>query len=135
VSNTAQRRRVATLSLRGFPLEPNDVARQFGLEATTKGARGEPTKSRRSTYRSSFVEFSVELAVDARIVDMIPALVAYLGGVDKVLEVIRAVQPEEVMIELLLPIRFSDSVEDGYIDVESISAAHRMRAGIGFLIP
>jgi hypothetical protein len=129
------RLRAVSLTFSGFKCSPSEVERQMGVRAGSMVLRGQPTKSGRATYRKSSIEFSIEVSADTRLVAMIPALLDHLGGVERILQVISEVQPEDVTIEFLLPIRNSESVEDGYIDRDSIAALHRLRASVGFLIP
>ena len=88
--------------------------------------------NRPNTWQRSAVEFEVEFPDAFPIVEMVPALLAYTGGVEHLCGVRDQVLPEFFEINLVLPIKFSEEQEDGYLSVDTLADVSRLRTTIGF---
>jgi hypothetical protein len=75
--------------------------------------------------------FQVELADDALIAYMVPAVLAHVGGLEHLCAVRDQVLPEFLEINLVLPIKFSEAQEDGYVEIETLRALAYLGATLG----
>ena len=108
--------KTASLTFRGFDVSPEDVESWLGVKATYLGVRGYPVRSGvKTTLNRSAASFSVESPNAVPLHEMIPALLAHVGGVDHLCNVRDKVKPEYLEIDLALPIKFSEEQEGGAI--------------------
>ncbi|MBC7685496.1 MAG: hypothetical protein H7176_09745 [Bdellovibrionales bacterium] len=75
--------------------------------------------------------FEIEFTDETLIVDMIPAILAHAGGVEHLCSVRDQVSPEFLEVNLVLPIKHSDSQDDGYVDSETMQDLSRLGATLG----
>ena len=119
----------ASLTLRGFDMDPQEVQSQFQLTAKATGKRGQLVRPGVTTRLvRSYVQFAVDADPSKNVVDMIPMLLLALGGIDHVSEIRKRVRAEFVDVNLALPFKRSDEQSSGWIDQDSISALHRLGA-------
>ena len=125
--------RSASLAFRGFAASPSDVQMLVGVDAKLLAQKGTQMRPNRpNTWQRSAVEFEVEFPDAFPIVEMVPALLAYTGGVEHLCGVRDQVLPEFFEINLVLPIKFSEEQEDGYLSVDTLADVSRLRTTIGF---
>jgi len=121
------------LSLRGFELAPEQVESIVGLPVSEAGTKGERAKPGVKTLlKRSFVRFAIEFPDTCRIDEMIPALLAKLGGVSHLCEVRDRVLPEFFEIDLTLPVKNSEDQEGGFLPPSTLADLSRLRASLSF---
>lgn len=126
-------KRSASLTFRGFTTSAADVQALVGIDAKILAEKGEPMRSNRpNTWQQSVASFEIEFADALPIVEMVPALLAYAGGVEHLCGVRDQILPEFFEINLILPIRYSEEQEDGYLSLETLADIHRLRTTVGF---
>jgi len=111
---------------------PEEVLRLVGLKATLLAQSGNAmTPNRPNVWLRSAAKFTVEFTDETRIVDMIPAILRRAGGVDHLCWVRDQISPEFVEIDLLMPIKYSPSQDDGYVASETSHDLCRLGATLG----
>ncbi len=55
-----------------------------------------------------------------------------IGGVEKIINIKKIVNPEFVEFNFYLPSRSSEIIQDGYLSHENIEILHKLSATIGF---
>jgi hypothetical protein len=131
-----QHKRSASITFRGFALAPEEVQLLVGVGAKLLSRKGtQMNATRPNVWQRSAAKFAVEFDDDFPIVDMIPALLSHTGGVEHLCLVRDKVLPEFFEINLVLPIKFSESQDDGYLTAETLQDLCRLRAtlGLGFV--
>lgn len=127
------RAKSASLTFRGFEIPAEDVARLAAIPASRLGNRGEPVKPGVKTLLTrSYILFSMDFASDADLNEMLPTLVARLGGVQKLLAMREEVRPEFLEFHIDLPTRTSEDSQDGYLLEAVIADLFRLNATISF---
>lgn len=125
-------KRSASVTFRGFVLSPEVVQHLVGVKAVLLAQAGQPMKPNRpNVWARSAAKFKVEFTDETLIVDMIPAILAHAGGVEHLCSVRDQVSPEFLEINLVLPIKHSDSQDDGYVDSETLQDLGRLGATLG----
>lgn len=124
--------RSASITFRGFAMAPEELQRLVGVEAVLLAQSGQPMgPNRPNVWPRSAVKFVVEFTDETLIVDMIPAILAYAGGVEHLCSVRDQVSPEFLEINLVLPIKHSESQDDGYVESETLQELCRLGATLG----
>lgn len=127
------RTKSVSLTFRGFDIPSEEVASLLGVAASRLGNRGEPVKAGVKTLLTrSYTIFSMEFASDYDLNEMLPALLARLGGTDRLLNMRDEVQPEYLEIHFDLPVRESEESQDGYLSEEVIAHVFRLKASLSF---
>jgi hypothetical protein len=122
-----------TLCLRGFELTSQQVESIVGIAASGIGNRGEPVKPGVKTLlKRSYVSFSLEFAGGCRLDEMIPALLANLGGAAHLCEVRDQVAPEFFEFDIFLPIKGSVEQEGGFLSAATLGDLSLLRATLSF---
>ena len=128
----AKTKRSASLTFRGFLKNPEEVERLVGAKAVLLAQSGQPMRpSRPNVWLRSAAKFQVEFDDSALIVDMVPAILAHAGGLEHLCAVRNQVSPEFLEINLVLPIKFSEAQEDGYVDVQTLQQLAQLGATLG----
>ena len=113
-------------------MTPEHVESLVGIEAQLRGLRGTPMRPNRpNVWQRSVVQFEIEFADGFPIVEMIPALLEHTKGVEHLCAVREQVLPEFFEVNLVLPIKFSEEQEDGFLTVETLGDLHRLRTTLG----
>lgn len=129
----AYRSKAIALAFRGFDADPEFVQQLIGVKASSLGRAGRPVRPGVSTIlKRSFVEFSIDFENEIRIDEMVPKLLAYLGGIDHVVGIRQAITPEFLEINILLPIKHSDEQESGFFPIDVIASMFEMRCSLSF---
>lgn len=125
-------KRSASITFRGFVLPPEEVQRLVGVEAELLAQSGQAMRPNRpNVWLRSAAKFTVEFTDETRIADMIPAILAHAGGLEHLCSVRNQVSPEFLEIDLVLPIKHSDSQDDGYVESETLNDLSRLGATLG----
>lgn len=133
MSSSSNRKKSVSLTFRGFDIASETVANLLGVAASRLGNRGEPVKLGVQTLLTrSYTIFSMDFASDDELDDMLPALLARLGGVSRLLQVRNEVQPEFLEIHFDLPVRQSDESQDGYLSEAIIADVFQLKASLSF---
>jgi hypothetical protein len=74
----------------------------------------------------------MDFVSDCELNDMLPALLARLGGLSHLLQVRNVVQPEFLEIHFELPVRESDEVQDGYLSEAVVADVFQLKASLSF---
>lgn len=128
----AKTKRSASLTFRGFLKSPEEVERLVGTKAVLLAQSGQPMRpSRPNVWPRSAAKFQVEFEDNALIVDMIPAILAHAGGHEHLCSVRDQVLPEFLEINLVLPIRYSEAQEDGYVEAQTLQEVAQLGATLG----
>ncbi|WP_377161134.1 hypothetical protein ACFJIX_14350 [Roseateles sp. UC29_93] len=132
MNSVTSRKKSVTLIFRGFDMKAEDVVRLVGGAASC-GNRGEPVKPGVSTLLSrSYARFSMDFTSDDELNDMLPALLALLGGGDRIRQLREQVQPEFLEFHVDLPARTSEDSQEGYLDESVIASLFQLKATISF---
>jgi hypothetical protein len=124
---------IATLSFRGFEISPDDIQLLVGLApAPMLVSRGDSSKPGRTPFRRSVASWSIEFEDSARLGEMIPALIEYIGGEDHLLTIRDKVAPEFFEIDISMWIKNSAEQEGGSIGAETIAMLARLGASLSF---
>ena len=123
---------LVSLTLRGFECTAEQAQELLGLPADHVGTRGLTTKPGRTPLKRSFVQYSVEFPTPPLVSDMVPAILARTGGVDRLCAVRDTINPEFLEIDLTLPVKHSLEQVGGFISHESIADLNRLRATLSF---
>jgi hypothetical protein len=133
MSLSIKRRKSVSLTFRGFDITAEEVADLLGVAASRLGNRGEPVKLGVMTRLTrSYTIFSMDFVSDCELNDMLPALLARLGGLSHLLQVRNVVQPEFLEIHFELPVRESDEVQDGYLSEAVVADVFQLKASLSF---
>lgn len=123
----------ASITFRGFSLPPEEVQVIVGVEAKLLALKdAQMSMNRPNLWLRSVAKFEVGFENDFPIVDMIPALLSRLGGVEHLCTARDKVSPEFFEAGLVLPIKFSKSQDDGYMTVDTLQDLSRLRVTLGF---
>lgn len=113
-------------------MPPDIVQHLVGVEAVLLAQAGQPMRpNRRNVWLRSAAKFEIEFTDETLIVDMIPAILAHAGGVEHLCSVRDQVTPEFLEVNLVLPIKHSDSQDDGYVGSETLHDLSRLGATLG----
>lgn len=122
-----------SLTFRGFRVDPGMVERLMGAEAKLLGRAGSPVKPGiKGVLRRSFAEFSMDFEMSSRLDQMIPSLLDHLGGVENIVAVRDQISPEFFEINFVLPIKYSDEQEGGFISMETIADVFSLKCSLSF---
>ncbi|HEY8095270.1 MAG TPA: hypothetical protein VIE65_04145 [Methylobacter sp.] len=125
-----------SLTLRGFELTPEEVERLVGVKATSLLHKGAPVKPGVKTLAVRHAaKFELGFPAETALFEMVPAIMAHLGGVEHLIGVREKVAPEFIEVDLLLHVRNSEEQEGGFIDTESLAALSRLRATLSLSFP
>lgn len=128
----ASNKRSASLTFRGFNMSPQEVASLVGTEAVLLAQAGLPIKLGRATvWPRSAAKFQMAFEDDVLVADMIPAILAHLGGVQHLCRVRDRVSPEFFEIDLKLTCDNSEAHKNGYLDLESLRNLAHLEATLG----
>lgn len=131
MNTTQTRKKSISLIYRGFETSAQDAAKLFGVPASRFGNRGEPVKRGVKTLLTrSYVGFSVDFKNDHTLCDMLPVLLAHLGGLDHLCDVKNRIQPEFVEIHFDIPVSNADEMQDGYLSAGVIADIFRLKANL-----
>jgi hypothetical protein len=123
----------ASLTFRGFTVAPEVVQSMVGIDAKLLGEKGLPMRSNRSNvWRRSVAQFEIEFADDFPIDGMVPALLNHATGVENLCAVRDRISPEFIEVNLVLPIKFSESQDDGFLEIETLGDLYELQATLGF---
>ena len=127
-----ENKRSASITFRGFLVRPEEVERLVGVKAALLAQSGQPMRPNRpNVWLRSAARFEVEFPDQTLIVDMVPAILTHAGGVERLCAVRDLVQPQFLEINLVLPIKQSESQDDGYLDAETLQKIGRLGATLG----
>jgi hypothetical protein len=133
MNSMIDRKKSISLIFRGFDLTSQEVALLVGVAASRLGNRGESVKPGVKTVLTrSYVGFSMDFQNDYLLVDMIPALLAYLGGIHHLCRIRNQIQPEFFEIDFDLPVRKSDEPQEGFLPQAVIADVFVLRASLSF---
>ena len=125
----------ASLTFRGFDVDPQTVQDWIGAPATGLGVKGQPVKPGVETKLTrSYAEFSVSFERTDEVFTMIPALLNHMGGLDHVVDIKQRLSAEFIDVNLVLPFKRYLRQTNGWIDQESIGALNRIGAILAFEI-
>jgi hypothetical protein len=117
---------VASLTFRGFDMQPIQVEALVGIPASELGVRGQPRRPGLRPLVKSFASWQVEFPDSAQLNEMIPSLIERAGGVDRLVSVKNEVKPEFFEVDLSLCIKDSQEQEGGFFDSETLSLLSRL---------
>jgi hypothetical protein len=133
MSSSPNRKKSVSLTFRGFDIAPEEVANLLGVAASRLGKQGEPVRVGVMTLLTrSYAIFSMDFASDCELSDMFPALMARLGGFNRLLQTRNEVQPEFLEIHFDLPARESGDSQDGYLPEAVIAEVFQLKASLSF---
>ncbi|MGY2264540.1 hypothetical protein ACW9I4_04480 [Pseudomonas sp. SDT2931_S440] len=125
--------RSASLTFRGFALTLEDVESIIGAPSGLSGIRGKPAKHGVSTLlKRSFASYEVNFIEGCRLDEMIPKLLDSLGGVDHLSEAKQKINPDFFEINLVLPVKYSEDQEGGFLPPSTLAAIARLGATLSF---
>lgn len=121
--------RSASLTFRGFNMTPEEVECMVGVTAESSGIRGNFVKQGVSTLlKCSFIRYEVKFTDGCRLGEMIPKLLAYLGGANHIREAKEKICPEFFEINLVLPVKYSDEQEGGFLPPSTLAELAQLGA-------
>ena len=113
---------IAKVTFRGFDIDPTAVEKMIGRAASLLVRRGESRIPGGTPFKKSAASWSKEFARETRIDEMIPALLADVGGVAHLLAIKGQVLPEFFEVDISMWIIDSEEQEGGFIEVPTIGA-------------
>jgi len=78
----------------------------------------------------SYVQYSMRFSNEHPLCDMLPDFLAYLGGVERLSQLLKEVQPEFSEFHVDLPVKESEESQEGYFSIQDIEDVFRLRASI-----
>jgi hypothetical protein len=123
---------IASITFRGFEMPSSQVESLVGVPATELGSRGTSRKLGTTPLQRSFASWELVFADTASLQEMIPALLARVGGADHLQVVQQQVRAEFLEVDLALWVKDSKEQEGGFIDAQSIAMLAQMGATLGF---
>lgn len=133
MNSSSNRKKSVSLTFRGFDIAAEEVASLLGATASRLGNRGEPVKLGVKTLLTrSYIIFSMDFESDYELNDMFPALLARLGGVNRLLPIRNEVQPEFLEIHFDLPVQGHDTSQDGYLSEAVVADVFQLKASLSF---
>lgn len=82
--------------------------------------------------KRSFVRFSLGFPDGCRLDEMIPAILAHLGGTNHLREFIDQIKPELIEVDIRLPVRSSDEQEGGFLTPSTLTKLSPLGASLSF---
>jgi hypothetical protein len=133
MSSPQPRRKSVALTFRGFAVSVEELVALAGATPSRFGSLGEPVKLGVQTrLNRSYVIFSKEFESGFELNSMIPALLAELGGTDRICQLRDQVRPEFLEIHFDLPVMTADESQDGWLQETTIADAFRLGASLSF---
>ncbi|RNF86388.1 hypothetical protein [Montanilutibacter psychrotolerans] len=127
------KRKVVSLTFRGFEIDPCQVEALLGVSASSVGRRGSPVKPGVETVLlRSFAKFAIELDAGCRLDEVVPSLLNRLGGVEKISQVRDAVSPEFFELDITWPVKWSDEQEGGFFPTHVIADLFHLKCALSF---
>jgi hypothetical protein len=125
--------RSASLTFRGFGLTPEEVQCIVGVTAESSGIRGNPVRQGVATLlERSFTRYEVEFVDGCRLDEMIPKLLGSLGGVNHLSQAKEKISPEFIEINLVLPVKYSEEQEGGFLPPSTLTEIAQLEASLSF---
>ncbi|NVZ23770.1 hypothetical protein HX794_29405 [Pseudomonas costantinii] len=125
--------RSASLTLRGFGLTPEEVQCIVGATAESSGLRGNPvTQGVATLLKRSFTCYEVEFIDGCRLDEMIQKLLSSLGGVSSLSLAKEKIRPEFIEINLVLPVKYSEEQEGGFLLPSTLTEIAQLGASLSF---
>lgn len=124
----------ASLTFRGVDLPPpEEVERMVGVAAESWGVRGTAVKQGVATLlKRSFVRYEVSFSESCRLDEMIPKLLEYLGGANHLSEAKEKIEPEFFEINLVLPVKYSEEQEGGFLSPSTLAEIAQLGVTLSF---
>ena len=119
---------IASLTFRAFEMPPTQVESLVGTPATELGLVGTSRKLGTRPLQRSFASWKVIFPDNTSLDEMIPTLLASVGGADRVQAVQEKVKAEFLEVDLAMWVKDSDEQEGGFIDPKTIAMLARLGA-------
>lgn len=120
-----------SLVFRGFNCSVDEVESWMDVAASRKGLKGELTRpNAKSTFKRSFVRFSVDLEDTARLNEVISRLIGTLGGSEHLQNIRELVNPEFLEIDLTWPVKMSQEQEGGFFSPDDLSVLASLQCSL-----
>ncbi|MBX8489645.1 hypothetical protein K5D42_07145 [Pseudomonas cichorii] len=133
MNSLTKRKKMVSLTFRGFDMPAVQVIELVGLKSSRFGNKGEHVKPGvRALLARSYVVFSLEFSEGFDMCEMIPEFISHIGGLDHVLKVQGEVKPEFTEFNLDLPVMLSDDIQDGYLSKKTISDVFYLQSTVSF---
>lgn len=133
MSSSPTRRKSVSLTFRDFNIAAEELVTLVGAAPSRFGNRGESVKPGIKTLLTrSYAIFSRDFEGGFELNDMLPALLAGLGGVDHLFQIRNQVKPEFLEIHFDLPVMKSDESQDGYLSEAVVADTFRLGASLSF---
>lgn len=126
--STSRPKFLASLTFRGFAMNPAAVACQLEAVGAEFGEAGKSRKLGAKPLARSFVRWEIAFSDSARLDEMIPTLISRVGGVERIAAVREQVDPEFVEVDLALWVKNSEEQEGGFIERETLASLVKMGA-------
>ena len=121
---------IASVTFRGFVIEPSAVEAMIGAAASLLVRRGESRIPGTTPFKRSAASWSKEFPSETRIAEMIPALLTDVGGVQHLLAIKNQVSPEFFEFDISMWILDSEEQEGGSIGASTIAALAELGASL-----
>jgi len=121
---------IASMTLRGFDMEPGAVETLMEIPAALLVQRGEARVPGGVPFARSAASWSMEFNESNRIEDLIPALLTHLGGVAHLSSVKSQVSPEFFEFDIAMWILDSTEQEGGSVGAPAIAALAELGASL-----
>lgn len=123
----------ASLTFRGIDLPPEEVERIVGVTAESWGVRGNPVKQGVATLLNrSFVRYEVSFSENCQLDEMITKLLEYLGSANHLSEAKEKIEPQFFEINLVLPVKYSEEQEGGFLPPSTLAELAQLGASLSF---
>ncbi len=130
---SVMKQKIAALTFRGFEVDPCQIEQMLGVKANDIGRRGSLVKPGvRTPLKRSFARFSIEIDINSRLDQVVPSLLAYLGGVEKIRSVRDVVLPEFFELDITWPVKSSDEQEGGFFPASVVSDLCHLQCAVSF---
>jgi hypothetical protein len=127
------KKKIAALTFRGFEVDPCQIEQMLGVKASDIGRRGSPIKPGVKTLsKRSFARFAIEIDANSRLDQVVPSLLTYLGGVEKIRSVRDVVLPEFFELDITWPVKSSDEQEGGFFPTSIVSDLFHLQCAVSF---
>ena len=123
----------ASLTFRGFSVNPETIQSLVGVQAKLLGLQGSPMRpGRPNVWQRSVAKFEVEFTENFPISEMLPSLFEHIGGIEHLCSIREKTSPDFFEIDMVLPVKSSNEQVDGFITTETLADLYRLQSTLGF---
>ncbi len=118
------------IKLWGFEKDPYEISKTLNVLSEPK-SKGEPHGSK-STFKENQLHILRLISDEDAWDDALLDLVAALGGIDEVLEIIKSINPKNYFVVINIPTTDAWCGNGNHISKETIEILHKLKVNVSF---